>query len=252
VSGILIPEKLLDRHSPQDADDRSAAAREIGAAWAERFIDLAGLKATDRVLDIGCGPGRMAIAIGEKLGWSNQYFGFDIFKRDIKFARKAIAKRYRSFTFEHLDIRNEHYNPKGRIAADSVKFPVSQNFFDFAFATSVFTHFTENDIRNYVRETYSALRPGGTFLATYFLVPRDYDTTPPNPRARFRLEHKIASHVRILYRNDPLKAVGYDVDWVSALYGQAGFFDLRIIHGAWNCAPGAVSSQDILIARKPG
>lgn len=252
LSGILIPKELVDRHSPQNADDRSVAAREIGAAWVQRFIDFAGLRGTDRVLDIGCGPGRMAIAVGEKLGWSNQYFGFDIFKEDIKFAQKAIARNRRNFKFKHLNIYNEHYNPKGRIAADKVKFPIKPGWFDFAFATSVFTHFFESDVRNYVHEAYSALRPGGIFLATFFLLPEDYDTAPPKLEARFRFEHKIAPHLRVLYRNDPLKAIAYDIGWVLRIYGEAGFQDLRFVPGAWNCAPGAVSIQDILIARKSG
>lgn len=252
MADILIPKNLVERHSPQDAEDRSKAAQAIGAAWVERFINVGGLKADHRVLDIGCGPGRMAIAIGERLDWKNQYFGFDIFKEDIDFATKAITGEHPTFKFGHLDIRNEHYNPNGRIAAENMKFPVPGKSFDFAFATSIFTHFNENDVRNYVSETYASLASGGTFLATFFLIPPDYDTAPPNPKARFRLEHKLAPHVRALYAHDPLKAIGYDLAFIRDMYAKIGFQDLKYVPGSWNCAPGAVSNQDILVARKLG
>jgi ubiquinone/menaquinone biosynthesis C-methylase UbiE len=40
----------------------------MGRKWVETFELWADLNTKDRVLDVGCGPGRMAIAIREKFG----------------------------------------------------------------------------------------------------------------------------------------------------------------------------------------
>jgi 2-polyprenyl-3-methyl-5-hydroxy-6-metoxy-1,4-benzoquinol methylase len=41
---------------------------DMGRKWVETFELWADLNTKDRVLDVGCGPGRMAIAIREKFG----------------------------------------------------------------------------------------------------------------------------------------------------------------------------------------
>jgi SAM-dependent methyltransferase len=251
VTEILIPLELARGHSMRDAPDRSRDAAALGASWAGRFEVLGGLRTDDWVLDIGCGPGRMAIAIGERFEWRNTYLGFDVSREDIEFANSAVTAGHPNFRFAHLDVRNEFYNPGGHTEAAKLRFPVDDAVFDFAFATSVFTHFFERDTRNYVREAFRALAPGGAFLATFFLLPERYDDEPKNPAARFRFVHQVAPHVRVLYPENPGKAVAFDVGFVLELFAEAGFTDLAVRAGGWRGDLSAGSSQDIVTARKP-
>lgn len=56
----------------------SEKARLIGAKWAETFEIFGDLRSHHSIMDIGCSPGRMAIAIGERFGWSNNYLGKEL------------------------------------------------------------------------------------------------------------------------------------------------------------------------------
>jgi len=226
-------------------DDRDA----IFASWAERLQRLGGLEKSTRVLDIDCGRGDMAQAIGERFGWSNRYAGIDLVRTDVKEAEKRFAKT-KNVSFAHLDIKHPKLNPIGKMTAASLKFPVSSKAFDFAYSITIFPHLYEPEARAYLREVFRALAPNGLFFATFFLIPPNYDTTPPSPRERFRFTHKVAPGVRCIREDDPTKAVAFDTELVDEMLTSAGFIDLKKVPGSWTGDRSAQSSQDIVIARK--
>ena len=60
---INIPEHLAKGHGvAKDGKSFSESAREIGTNWVNRLETYGGLTESASILDIGCGPGRMAIA----------------------------------------------------------------------------------------------------------------------------------------------------------------------------------------------
>src|SRR5436190_20773342 len=104
------------------------------------FTALGRLEASHRVLDVGCGCGRMAIPLTRYLDATGSYEGFDIAATAIDYCRRQITPRHPNFRFKVADIHNGTYNPAGRTSAANFAFPYEQGEFDFAFATSVFTH----------------------------------------------------------------------------------------------------------------
>jgi SAM-dependent methyltransferase len=99
-----------------------------------------------KVLEIGCGTGRMTRALAEAFG---EVYGVDISGEMIARGRKDLA-----------DLPNVHlYQNNGadlRVLGDIR--------IDFAFSSIVFQHIPSREvIRNYVREVYRLLRPGGLF-----------------------------------------------------------------------------------------
>jgi SAM-dependent methyltransferase len=99
-----------------------------------------------RVLEIGCGAGRVTRALAGLFG---EVHGVDVSGEMVRQARAALADRPNAFV---------HQN-NGRdltVAGDLV--------FDFAFSTIVFQHIPSRDvIENYVREVNRLLRPGSLF-----------------------------------------------------------------------------------------
>ncbi|HXG34485.1 MAG TPA: class I SAM-dependent methyltransferase [Bryobacteraceae bacterium] len=99
-----------------------------------------------RVLEIGCGAGRVTRALAEVFG---EVYGVDVSGEMIRRAQEACR-----------DLPNVHlYKNNGMDL--SVLPPLE---FDFAFSSIVFQHIPSREIiENYVREVHRLLRPGGLF-----------------------------------------------------------------------------------------
>ena len=224
-------------------DHGGAEAAKIGARWAETFSLYAGLTAESAVLDVGCGPGRMALAIGQRFRFRTpRYLGFDINRRDIEWCTSAITRRHPAYRFSHVDVRNGHYNPSGRIAPENATFPAEDAAYDFAFATSVFTHMRTAEMLRYLAEARRCLRPGGKFLATYFCI-----GDGGNGTARFNFHARLDEHCYTATPDDPEDVIGYERKFVLDRFALAGYRDVQFHRGGWSGVPGR-HSQDIIVA----
>lgn len=145
--------------------------RKVGRYYLERFRELGGLEPGQHVLDVGCGLGRMALALAE--AGCGPYQGFDIVPGSVRWARNHIGRRFPQFQFDHADVRNGMYNPKGTIAPEAFTFPYAADRFDFVIATSVFTHLVGADAERYLREIRRVMRPQGRCFATFFVADSD-------------------------------------------------------------------------------
>ena len=85
--------------------------RAIGAEFLGHFVRLADLRPQHRVLDIGCGIGRMAVPLTQYLFDPGSYMGIDIVADGISWCNRTISTRYENFQFRHLDLFHPLYNP---------------------------------------------------------------------------------------------------------------------------------------------
>jgi SAM-dependent methyltransferase len=221
--------------------------REVGRGFVESFRDLGGLRPSDRVLDVGCGVGRMAIPLTEYLNEAGTYDGFDVVRSDIRWCRRAISSRHPRFRFTHADCANAEYNPGGRIDAWRFRFPWPDASFDFAFATSVFTHLLPEAAENYFREAARTLARDGRFYFTAFVL---------NARSRAELDAGRTSYVfphpignaRTSDAANPESAIAYEEAALMALLERAGLRPLApLIEGTWAGGAGP-SYQDAILA----
>jgi len=99
-----------------------------------------------RVLEIGCGSGRVTRALSELFG---EVYAVDISGEMIRQAKQSLADRPNAHVFQN---NGADLSVLGDIQVD------------FAFSYIVFQHIPSRDvIRNYVREVQRLLRPGGLF-----------------------------------------------------------------------------------------
>ncbi|HZM01119.1 MAG TPA: class I SAM-dependent methyltransferase [Planctomycetota bacterium] len=228
--------------------------RPIGESWVAAFVREAGLRADERVLDLGCGVGRSAVALTRFMGARGSYEGLDIVRPGIEWCRAHITPRFPSFRFTHADVYNRHYNASGATQVSEYRLPYPDGEFDFVFLTSIYTHLVPRDARAYLAEIHRVLRPGGRCFNTFALLTEASRRSIAAGTALgglSALRHEVEEGCVVADPADPEFLIAYPEERVAAMYAACGFLPPVVIHGSWCGTEGAHRAQDIVIATKP-
>jgi ubiquinone/menaquinone biosynthesis C-methylase UbiE len=221
------------------------------------LIELAGLRPDDAMLDVGSGPGRIAIALADFLT-EGSYEGFDINER-VQWCQEHITPRQPNFRFRAVDIYNGTYNAKGETKATDLRFPYEDRSFDVVCLFSVFTHMLGTDVEHYISEIARVLKPGGRCLATFLLlnseslalIEQDEKRSDPAPNALQALfSHNFGSY-RISNPASPERVVAFDEAFVFDTYERSGLHVQKPIHyGLWPGRSAGRSQQDVVVVER--
>ena len=211
-----------------------------------QFLISRGLRPQHRVLDVGCGIGRLAVALTSHLDDEGSYEGFDIMPVAIRWCQNITAA-HPNFRFQLADVHSKRYQPKGRVRASAYTFPYPDNSFDFVVLGSVFSHMLPDDLSRYLGEIARVLKPGGrSVISGYLLTPEKRDAIAAG-KAALTFAHAgpgyWAENAEI-----PEAAVAYDQDWMIELYGRCGLHIVENLVGVWSTSK--LQGQDIVIAAK--
>lgn len=221
---------------------------EIGQEFLGYFIDLAGLKPGEKVLEVGSGIGRMAIPLTGYLEAGGEYRGIDIVKEGVSWCRKNITPRFPHFHFQLADVYNRLYHPKGKARADEYRFPYADGYFDFVFLTSVFTHMVPGELEHYLSEIARVLKKGGRCLATYFLITPEARAFLASGQSKFSQEF---AGCRVIDQHIPEASIAYEETYIRQIYEKNGLqVSEPIYYGAWAKRKEFLSSQDIVLCKK--
>jgi SAM-dependent methyltransferase len=234
----------------------------------ERIVALlkddGGLDRSSDVLDIGCGPGRIAAPLARWLGPSGSYEGFDVMPKSIAWCEKTITPRYPNFRFRVADVVNGEYNPRGSQRASEYVFPFGDGSFDVALATSLFTHLKPFESERYLTETARTLRPGGRLVGTWFLLDDRVEAAleegilqPPGMfserRPPLRLEHRLTDERGNSFRTSNAETPEYMIALaeteVRAMHEKAGLEVVLVRRGSW-AGGGEKLGQDVVVAER--
>jgi ubiquinone/menaquinone biosynthesis C-methylase UbiE len=225
-----------------------------GQVFLRDFVKLADLKPSDDVLDIGCGLGRMAVAMTNFLEPESRYEGLDIVPEAIEWCSGNITPRYPNFNFQRVNVYNEvRYNPEGQIRARDFTFPYEDDSFDFVICHSIFTHMYPEDVTNYISEISRVLRAGGKFYATYFLINEESLPKMESGEAMLTFPELLGSH-RMDRKECPDGMIAHDEKLIMDLYERSGL-EIRPVHyGYWigRDPQTTVTRQDVVIADRSG
>src|SRR5262249_27476818 len=215
-----------------------SSARELDA-WIER---LGLLRETDFVLDVGCGPGAMALRFSRR-SWHGTYLGFDVHEGSIRWCRKTFAADPR-FRLEGARVASAYGTADAPPGSD-YRFPVGDGEAQLVIAKSVYTHLLEAEARRYLAETARVLEPGRGALVSVFLfdpvrlaggeASPFFRVAGPDPAVRFRRASR------------PEAAVAYQMARFQEMIEAAG---LRILWTCFGFFPGGdpqPRGQDLLL-----
>jgi SAM-dependent methyltransferase len=216
------------------------------------YIKYANLRPEARVLEIGCGAGKIASSLTGYLSAEGEYWGFDNRKEVIEWCQAHISTEHGNFHFLHGDVYNRQYNPKGKLRAEEYQLPFENASFDLVFIISVFPHMALTEIENYLGEAARLLKEGGVFLSTYFLfnqqVRKGFHVGPPRSNFVPQGEHTMVA------RGHSSGTIAIEEGYLAVVYAEKGLEITQTLpSGTWATGMGYLRAQSIVIAtRKPG
>ncbi len=208
--GNQLPPRQLRFCGREFRDDQyyfNSGMREV-----DRLIRECGLSEESSVLDVGCGPGRLAIALKQQFPRLRAYLGVDVHAPSIRWCKRFLEDSS-TYRFLRLGMRNERYNPNA-----SNRHPVGipqamcpRGSVNVINLFSVFSHLPMSDIQHYLSEFKSLLARDGAVFLTAFLRPDATDALVENPADSGKPW------------SGPLHCVQLDLHWFEDQVRQAGF-----------------------------
>ncbi len=216
-------------------------------------------KWNNRILDVGCGTGLLAIASEPYVAGEGKYVGIDILKQDIDFCRSHYPQKH--FEFVHLDKSNSAYAPAQ--TREPTAWPMKSGLFDMVTALSVWTHLNEDEALFYFNEVARVLKTGGKAIITFFLLDALYHQSLANRTHEKGKFHMTSQDDWIFdqpaYGSDmwfhprwakvPEQAIGVTREGLERLAGHANMQVLEYHPGNWKEIPG-LFFQDVLVFQK--
>jgi ubiquinone/menaquinone biosynthesis C-methylase UbiE len=203
-----------------------------------------------RILDVGCGCGRIALAMLDFLEPEGTYVGFDVSSECIDWCVEHIEALDRRFHFEHVDVQSASYNSGGAITAGSFVFPYADASFGGAFVSSVFTHMEEGGIDRYLSELGRVIAPGGTVLVSLLLVNSSTVEAVNRETTLFSFNHRLGPNSWTIDQLNPLDGVGISEAWFLKLAPTYGFRVASTEYGNWREVRSWAVQHDWLCLRR--
>jgi ubiquinone/menaquinone biosynthesis C-methylase UbiE len=171
-------------------------------------LELAQVSPGEKLLDVGCGPGRFVLAAGAAVGPSGEAYGIDAAPEMISVARRKSARAGSAAQF--------HVGPFEEM-------PFQDGYFDVITSTLVMHHLPTEVKKKGFPEARRVLKQGGRFIAV------DYES--PESGLHGLLSRvffgRHLGHARISDSLGPLREAGFtdlesgrtSISWLSFLRG---------------------------------
>ncbi len=223
--------------------------QKVSFGFLGHFIQKGGLLPTDRVLDVGCGLGRMAYGLTYYLKPPGGYEGFDIIAKHLQWPQQVITPRFPHFNFRLVNIYNKRYNPSGNLNGADFIFPYQDASFNFVFLTSIFTHLQGKEVRHYLDEISRVLRPGGRCLLTCFLLDPESEMLIAEGKSSQNLIYELED----CWTKDkevPERAIGFKEPVMLRWHSERGLSVVGKYYGSWCGRSQFTDGQDFLVVQK--
>jgi len=239
----MYPINFTDDNHPHGGLNPNSEQNKQTAKHLLEILKLSGLGQSDKLLDLGCGTGRLCYAIKEYMPPQN-YIGVDISCEYIR-----IATDTHKMEFRLTDIKHPIFNKNGSIEPKDYKIPANDGEFDFCAIIAVFNHCKYQWIKPIINEVSRVLKPTGICLSTWFIINRHYEY----------IKNTLPKRYQFNYIND----LTYNASETPCLNTAFSEPDLRktiletkmriiepIRYGEWASGPAPLTGHDIMLLRQ--
>jgi SAM-dependent methyltransferase len=223
--------------------------KELGIQSLKVLLNYTHIRPSSRVLDIGCGYGRLAIPLTRYLVDGGSYVGIDVMADATEDCVQRISAEHRNFQFQHIDVHNGLYNHESGLAAPDSRFALADNQFDVVFMFSVFSHMMPGDVSAYLCEIERVLKPGGMLMTTFFILNKHAQDAIDAGNTRRTFRFPAAGY----FADDDERhesAVAYQQAQVDELIRGSGLEYVHTFYGQWANRRWALNGQDAVICIK--
>jgi SAM-dependent methyltransferase len=221
--GLSLPSPHL-RRGMGEAFRSNEFYLQSGVVEAKRLATKLGYTRTRRVIDIGCGPGRLATGMLWEYG-EVDYLGLDANLEYTTWCRNHIERAHPSFRFVHIDVVNELYNPLGAIDGGNIRLPLADGEAEIIYLWGVFTNMCLEHVGAYTSEIGRIAAEGArVFLTAY--VEENVPQVSFNPEGYGPFVYRV-----------PLNVVRYSKEYLFALFRCNGLVvdEFRYHGGSFPC-----------------
>jgi SAM-dependent methyltransferase len=211
---------LIAAHPIDEAMARAVGGGDYGIFGHIEFeiLKAAGLKDGMRVVDLGCGSGRLAAALHQ--GAEVSYVGIDIVQALLDYA-KSRAPRYQFVLHRGLSI------------------PQEDSSADIVCAFSLFTHLLQSETFIYMEEAVRILKPGGRIVFSFL------EFAEPKHWSIFEMTRQAARDANGDHLNMFMERSAIEI-WAAKL----GTVVERYLAPSWTTDVGHALGQSVAILRK--
>jgi SAM-dependent methyltransferase len=207
--GYRLPPRSMRGRMCGDAFRSDSFFLQSAVVEATRLSARLGYTRSSRIVDVGCGLGRLATGMLAEFG-DVQYLGIDANKDFVRWCIENIERYHPTFRFVHLDIANELYNPAGTLDGSELRLPVDDTSADIVYLWGVFTNMVPEHVESYIGEIGRILRSRGRCYLTAF-VEDDVPDVTFNPTGYVPYDC-----------NSPLVVVRFSRKWLFSTFQQHG------------------------------
>ena len=175
------------------------------------IVTYAGLKSGMKLIDYGCGSGRLASSLATAQ-LKVDYVGIDIVDDLLKYAKSKSPKEYTFLRHQELNV------------------PVVDNSADMICAFSLFTHLLQAESYIYMKDMYRVLKRGGKLVFSFleFDVPSHWEVFEATVESQ---RTNTAPHLNMFMEKKAIhqwaKHIGYTV--VELINGDINHFEGRAL-----------------------
>ena len=218
--------------------------------YSKDIIQQCMLKRNHKVLEVGCGAGRIANGLLHYLNQEGEYLGIDVDPEIINWCNNFITTRNSNFKFKQVSVVNNYYYEKDNNKVNSYDFDfLGKQEFDCAIAVATFNHLRMEDAQQYLQEISKRLKPKGIAYLTFFII----DQCFIDFKKRTKLHRELKKNETGVWYGYARHSsfTGYEIQTLTELLDDANLRILTYHPGSWAQKKRSRLFQDwLLVERK--